>query len=89
MLLVCCLVRAMDRVLQHDVTLALDDGTKYLNQGAKSDNEEIFLIVSRGSPATIGRGGTTLPSWVDIRIILKIDICNLTLASISFDILAT
>ena len=47
MLLACCLVRARDKVL---------------NQGARSVRETIVLIVSRGSPATMGRGGTTLPS---------------------------
>merc|ERR1719234_1861359 len=46
-LLVCCLVRAQDNVA---------------NQGAKSARLEMLLTVSRGSPATIGRGGTLRPS---------------------------
>ena len=46
-LLVCCLVRESERVL---------------NQGASSSRQLILLMVSRGSPATIGLGGTDLPS---------------------------
>ena len=44
---VCCLVRESERVL---------------NQGASSSRQLILLMVSRGSPATIGLGGTDLPS---------------------------
>ena len=45
---VCCLVRESERVL---------------NQGARSSRLLMALMVSRGSPATMGRGGTDLPSW--------------------------
>lgn len=46
MLLVCCLVRDRDSVV---------------NQGANSSRELTLLMVSRGSPAMIGRGGTERP----------------------------
>ena len=45
---VCCLVRESERVL---------------NQGARSSRQLMARMVSRGSPATMGRGGTDLPSW--------------------------
>ena len=44
---VCCLVRERERVL---------------NQGASSSRQLMDRMVSRGSPATMGRGGTDLPS---------------------------
>ena len=44
---VCCLVRESERVL---------------NQGARSSRQLMARMVSRGSPATMGRGGTDLPS---------------------------
>ena len=46
-LLVCCLVRERERVL---------------SQGANSSRLLMPLMVSRGSPATIGFGGTDRPS---------------------------
>ena len=46
-LLVCCLVRERERVL---------------NQGARSARQLMERMVSSGSPATIGLGGTDLPS---------------------------
>ena len=46
-LLVCCLVRERERVL---------------SQGASSSRLLMPLMVSRGSPATIGFGGTDRPS---------------------------
>ena len=46
MLLVCCLVRDRDSVV---------------NQGASSSRELTLLMVSKGSPAIIGRGGTERP----------------------------
>ena len=44
---VCCLVRERERVL---------------SQGASSSRLLMDRMVSRGSPATMGRGGTDLPS---------------------------
>ena len=44
---VCCLVRESERVL---------------NQGARSSRQVMARMVSSGSPATMGRGGTDLPS---------------------------
>ena len=52
-LLVCCRVRDRDSVLNH---------------GASSSSEDTQRIVSRGSPATIGRGGTERPSC-NIRVL--------------------
>ena len=52
-LLVCCLVRDRDSVLNH---------------GARSSSEDTERIVSSGSPATIGRGGTERPSC-NIRVL--------------------
>ena len=46
MLLVCCLVRDRDSVV---------------NQGASSSRELTLLMVSKGSPAMIGLGGTERP----------------------------
>ena len=48
MLLVCCLVRDRDSVV---------------NQGANSSSELTLLMVSRGSPAMMGRGGTERPIY--------------------------
>ena len=44
---VCCLVRERERVL---------------NQGARSSRQVMARMVSSGSPARMGRGGTDLPS---------------------------
>ena len=44
---VCCLVRERERVL---------------NQGARSSRQVMARMVSNGSPARMGRGGTDLPS---------------------------
>ena len=48
MLLVCCLVRDRDSVV---------------NQGANSSSELTLLMVSRGPPAIMGRGGTERPIY--------------------------
>ena len=57
---VCCLVKERDKVL---------------NQGANSSREDIDLMVSRGSPATIGRGGIGLPNF-DLNSLQILTMCG-------------
>ena len=68
-LLVCCRVRDRDSVLNH---------------GASSSSEDTQRIVSRGSPATIGRGGTERPSC-NIRILTSLSCHEVTSARLTLD----